>query len=83
MFLSMINNMELDNEWLIYTVGHVLPLKKLCLKAIVCHTTHKPLQIQYAKINELKIPLCLKREYNLLYIQNCGYIHPRFTSKIL
>ena len=62
MFLSMINNMELDNEWLIYTVGHVLPLKKLCLKAIVCHTTHKPLQIQYAKINELEIPLCLKRE---------------------
>ena len=62
------NSIQVDNEWMIYTVGEALPLKRLCLKAIVYHTPIEPLHIQYAKINKLNIPTCLKNDlYSSLY----------------
>ena len=77
------DNIRLDNEWMIYNVGDTFSLKKLCLKTIVKHTPARPFQIHYNRINKLMLPICLKNELCSSLYSELWLNLPKFESKFI
>ena len=77
------DNIHLDDEWMIYNVGDTFSLKKLCLKTIVKHTPARPFQIHYNRINKLMLPICLKNELCSSLYSELWLNLPKFKGKLV